>query len=435
MGLINKKTVKDVNLAGKRVLLRADYNVPVKAGRITDDYRLRQSVPTINYILDQKPAALIIISHLGRPEGKPDSAFSLIHVAKRLGELIDRHVAFAGDCVGQTVVAARDQLTAGGVLLLENLRFYAGEEANDADFAKQIVQATGAEVFVQDGFGVVHRAHASTDAITKLVPSVAGLLLDKELTTITSAMEMPKRPFTAVIGGAKISDKIDVINKFIEIADCVAVVGALANDFISAQKIPIGKSVVDSASLGTARDVLEAAKKAEASRDFNFLVPVDAVVSTSLDGTKPTRLVDLASQSQADIMAYPKTPQHSLYTVGAEEMILDIGPISAGTIAGAVKLSKTVVWAGTAGVTETKGIAGAHDPFAHGTHTIVQAMIGNSRTHKNRPYTIVGGGDTVAYVESEDLLEDFDHVSTGGSASLELMAGHKLPGVESLEDK
>ena len=433
--MFTKQTIKDIDLKGKRVLLRADYNVPVKDGKITDDYRMTQSVQTIQYILAQEGSSLVIISHLGRPDGKPDPAFSLAPVAKHLTELLGKDVAFAPDCIGEVAKTASSALQPGGVLLLENLRFHPEEEKDDPVFAKALVDASGAQVFVQDGFGVVHRAHASTDAITKLLPSVAGLLLEKEVDTITQVMQKPARPLVAVVGGSKITDKIDVLKKLIELSDCVAVAGALANDFLIAQGYSIGKSLSEPEALETAKETLELAKETEKQRPFSFLVPRDVVVSTDINGKAPTRIVDLAHNTLADIEAYPKTPAPAAYTIGADEMILDLGPASAAYIAGAIKMAKTVVWAGTCGVTETKGLAGAHDPFAHGTHTVIEAMIGDSNSRPNKPFSLVGGGDTVGYVESEGLVADFNHVSTGGSAGLELMAGKSLPGVDALMDK
>ena len=429
VGGFNKKTVRDINLAGKRVLLRADYNVPVRDNRVVDDYRLRQSLPTIEYILQQKPAALVIISHLGRPQGKPDPDLSLLPVVKRLSQLLGQPVAFAMDCIGPQAKAA------GKITLFENLRFHEEEEKNDPVFAKALVEASQPEVFVQDGFGVVHRVHASTDAITKLLPSVVGLLLEKEINVITKVMQAPDRPFMAVIGGAKISDKIEVLNEFIKVADAVAVVGALANNFLLAEGIKIGKSIFESDVMPQTKEILQKARAEEKRRNFNFFIPIDAVVSKSMDGRLPTRVVDLTSHTLADIEAYPKKPPPEAYNVSTGELILDIGPLSAAQIAGALKMCRTVVWGGTAGVTETKGIAGAQDPFTHGTRALAEAMIGASNTHQNKPFSLVGGGDTVAYVKAEGLLEDFNHVSTGGSASLELIAGKRLPGIEALLDK
>jgi len=431
----NKKTVKDISLEGKRVLLRADYNVPVEKGHISDDYRIKQSIDTIDYILGQKGTRLVIISHLGRPTGPDDKQFSLKPVAEHLSKLLDRKVHFAADCIGPDAKLAADALAEHEILLLENVRFHPEEEKNDKVFAKNLAEASGADVFVQDGFGVVHRAHASTEAITHLLPSVAGLLLTKEVETIEQVIKDPAKPLVSVVGGAKISDKIEVLNKLIDISDCVAVVGAMANDFLLAKGLKVGKSLVEREVLGTTRQILEKAQSDEKKRKFSFLVPVDAVVSKKTDGTAATRIVDLTGNSLADIEAYPKIPKPAAYTVAADELILDIGPMSAAMIAGVIKLSNTVIWNGTCGITETKGIAGAHDPFAHATHTIMEAMIGDSNQHKNKPFSLVGGGDTVSYVEQQGLTDDFSHVSTGGGASLELIAGHKLPGVEALANK
>lgn len=431
----NKKTVKDIDLKGKRVLLRADYNVPVDKGRISDDYRLKRSLPTIKYISEQGCSGLVIISHLGRPDGKPAAEFSLKPVAQHLGHLLDKPVKFVSDTVGDEARQACAELKPGEILVLENLRFDPGEEANSTEFAKQLVETSAAEVFVQDGFGVVHRAHASTDAITNLLPAVAGLLLEVEVINIERVIKNPVKPLVSIVGGAKISDKIDVLDKLIEISDCVAVVGAMANDFLLAEGHRVGKSKVEREVLDTTRDILEKARKEEKKRKFNFIVPVDAVVSAKTDGTASTRIVDIDSRDIADIQAYPKLPRPAVYTVKPDELILDIGPASAAQIAGTIRLAGTVIWNGTCGVTETRGIAGARAPFAHGTRTIVEAMIGSANNQKNRPFSLVGGGDTVSYVEQEDLTEDFGFVSTGGGASLELIAGHKLPGIEALQAK
>jgi 3-phosphoglycerate kinase len=431
----NKKTIKDISLTGKRVLMRADYNVPVINGKITDDYRIKQSLETIKYILAQPGTRLVIISHLGRPKSPEDTDCSLKPVAKLLAELLSKQVHFAADCIGNEAKRAASELGEHQILLLENVRFHPEEEKNDTGFAKELVETSGAEVFVQDGFGVVHRAHASTEAITHLLPSVSGLLLEKEVETINGLMREPARPLVSVIGGAKISDKIEVLDKLIELSDCVAVVGAMANNFLLAEKIKAGQSLVEKEALDTTKQILERARHEEKDRNFSFLLPIDVVVSKKRDGTARTRAVDLFDNSLADIEAYPRLPKPPAYTVGADEMILDIGPASAAKIAGAIKLAATVIWNGTCGVTEVKGIAGARNPFSHGTRTIVESMIGSTNKHANKPFTFVGGGDTVSYVEEQGLTEDFNHVSTGGGASLELIAGHKLPGVEALINK
>ena len=431
----DKKTVKDIKLDNKRVLMRADYNVPVVDGKISDNYRMRQSLRTIDYILKQPGIRLIIISHLGRPTGPDDKELSLKPVAKHLEELLGRKVRFADDCVGEAAAQAAAELGEHEVLLLENLRFHPEEEKNDAGFAKQLVDAAKAEIFVQDGFGVVHRAHASTDAITKLLPSVAGFLLAEEVSTISQLLKNPARPLVSIVGGAKVSDKIEVLDKLIEISDCVAVVGAMANNFLAAKRVKLGRSKVEKSAMDTTLEVLERVERKEKKQRFSFLQIVDAVVSNDPAGKAPTRVVDLLGDDLADIQAYPKLPKVSAYTVGPDEMILDIGPASAAQIAGAIKMGGTVIWNGTCGVTEIKGIAGASAPFAHGTHVIVEAMIGQTNGHANKPFSFVGGGDTVSYVEEQGLTDDFSFVSTGGGASLELIAGHKLPGVEALEDK
>ncbi len=427
--MFNKQTIRDIDLKGKTVLLRADYNVPLDKGKIADDYRIRQSLPTVEYILDQG-AKLIICSHLGRPSGPGDSANSLFPVAKRLQQLLDRRVAFATDCVGEPAKKAVAGLKKGEVVLLENLRFHPEEKANDDGFAKQL--AGLAEVYVDDAFGVVHRADASLVAITKHLPAVSGLLLEKEVETLTKVMEQPERPLMAIIGGAKISDKIEILQRFIKIADFVAIGGALANPFLVAQGIEIGDSLYDKADLPVAKSVLRAAHEEAQKRPFVFAVPHDGVVAEKIDKVASTRIVEWTSHTMADIEHYPHRVPVKASTVRAKEKILDIGPFSASFIAGAVQLSKTVIWNGTMGVTETPGLQGPIGPTAHGTQTVIEALLGELG---NKPFTVVGGGDTVGYVESRKLTEYFDHVSTGGGASLELMAGHKLPGIEALRDK
>lgn len=425
----DKKTIRDINLKGKRVLLRADYNVPIRDGKITDDYRIQQSLPTVRYLLDCG-AAVIICSHLGRPDGKPDLTYSLKPVAARLQKLLSHPVEFAADCIGPDTETQAKSLKTGAILLLENLRFHAEEEADDADFAKKL--ASLADIFVQDGFGVVHRAHASTDAVTNYLPSVAGFLLEKEVDTITTVMENPKRPLMAVVGGAKISDKIEILKRFIDIADFVAVGGAMANTFLLAEGIKVGKSLVEKDDVPLARDIIARARAKAKKQPFIFYLPQDGVVASKIDKTARTRIVDWSAHVIAEVENYPKTPPHSSAVIQADELILDIGPFSAAFIAGGMQLANTVVWNGTMGVTETPSLRGPVGPYAHGTEQLVEAMLGQ---FGHRPFTVVGGGDTVAYVESQCQIALFDHVSTGGGASLELMSGKKLPGVEALEGK
>lgn len=425
-----KKTIKDIDVQGKRVLLRADYNVPLTGkGEITDDYRVRQSVPTVQYLLGHG-ASVVICSHLGRPKGKVNPNESLFPVAKRLKDLLGVNVEFATDCVGERAKKAASALQPGQVLLLENLRFHPEEEANDDAFAAQLAEL--ADVFVQDGFGVVHRAHASTDAITRHLPSVAGLLLENEVDTITRVMENPNRPLVAAIGGAKISDKIEVLQRFIDIADVVAVGGAMANTFLQATGVRVGKSKLEPEDLPLAKEILHKVKEVQGKRKFVFYLPQDGVVAKKLDKTAPTRIVDWSAHIIADIESYPKRPLHEASQVKDDELILDIGPFSGAFIAGIVQLAGTVVWNGSMGVTETKGLQGPIGPTAHGTELLTEAMLGQ---FGNRPYSMVGGGDTVGFIQSRGLTGSFDHVSTGGGASLELMSGRKLPGVEALEDK
>jgi len=428
--VFTKKTVHDIDLKGKTVLMRADYNVPVEDGEITDDYRIKESLPTIHYLLDQD-VRLIVCSHLGRPDGRVNPEESLLPVAKRLDELLGGgKVTFVRDCIGPEVDKEAKALEPGHVLLLENLRFHPEEEANDAHFAKQL--ASLAEVFVQDGFAVVHRAHASTEAVTKYLPSVAGLLLEREVDTITEAMENPKRPLMAVVGGAKISDKIDVLHKFIDIADVVAIGGAMANTFLAAKGIDIAESLYEKDDVVIAKDIIAKAADKARKQHFIFALPYDGVVAHKIDKLAPTRIVDWSAHVIASIEDYPKRPPHAASQIKADERILDIGPFSGSFYAGAMQLANTVVWNGSMGVTEQDGTQGPVGPYAHGTQLMVEAMLGQ---FGHRPFSLVGGGDTVGYVEARGLVKAFDHVSTGGGASLELMAGRKLPGVEALQDK
>jgi len=427
--MFTKKTIKDLDLKRKTVLLRADFNVPVENGKITDDYRIQQALPTINYLLGHSKK-LIICSHLGRPSGPKDTDASLFPVAKRLHQLLDRPVGFATDSVGESAEKAVQALGKGEVLLLENLRFNPEEEANDDTFAQKL--ASYADVFVQDGFGVVHRAHASTDAIAKHLPSVAGLLLEKEVDTITNVMHEPKRPLMAIIGGAKIADKIEVLHKFIEIADFVAVGGAMANTFLVGKGLNVESSLYDKADVPVARDIMRKAAREARKRPFVFSVPVDGVVAKKVDKTSPTRIVDWGAHVIADIENYPRRVPKSASKINSDEMILDIGPFSGSFIAGGVQLANTVVWNGAMGVTETAGLQGPIGPYSHGTDLVIEALTGE---FGHKPFTVVGGGDTVGYIESRNIVDSFDHVSTGGGASLELMAGRKLPGVEVLLNK
>ncbi len=427
--MFDKKTIRDIDVSGQTVLVRTDYNLPLTNGSITNDYRIIKSIPTIQYLLE-RGCRVVICSHLGRPKGVVDPGLSLRPIGDIVSKLLKCPVDFSSDCVGPE----RDQKVAalqpGGVLLLENLRFHAEEKANDDDFARKL--AGGIDLFVQDGFGVAHRADASTEAITRHLPAVAGLLLETEVLVIQQVMEKPKRPLMALIGGAKISDKIDILNRFIDVADVVAIGGAMSNTFLLAEGVHIGKSLAQPDEINLARDIMDTARGKVKNSDFVFYLPQDGVVAKEMTSQAHTHIVDWGTHMIADIESYPKAPPILGSHVADDEAILDIGPFSAAFISGCMQLAGTVIWNGSMGVTEVKGVNSSTGPFAHGTEQMVEAMLGQ---FGHRPHTMVGGGDTVGYIESQNLVDKFDHVSTGGGASLELMSGKKLPGIEALQDK
>ena len=426
----SKQTVRDIDLKDKRVLVRVDYNVPLDdKGVITDDYRIQKSLPTIQYLLEQN-CKIILCSHLGRPEGKRDVTYSLKSCAERLSELFKQPISFAPESPGGETQAAVQSLKPGEILMLENVRFNPGEESLNTDFAKQL--ASYADVFVQDAFGVVHHGAVSVSEIPKYIPGVAGLLLEKEVDTITKVMENPARPLMAIIGGSKISDKIEVLNRFIDIADIVVVGGAMANTFLLANGVSIGKSKAEPDDIPMAKEIIEKAKNKAAKQKFVFYLPQDGVVAKSVDSKTSTRIVDYSAHVIASIESYPRLPSPESGKVAEDELILDIGPFSGAFIAGAMQLSDTVIWNGAMGVTETSGVQGPVGPFAHGTELIVEAMLGQ---FGHKPFTVLGGGDTVGYIEERKLTDSFNHVSTGGGASMELMSGKQLPGVEALRNK
>ncbi len=428
----HKKTIRDIELKGKQVLLRADYNVPLdEDGKIADDYRMQKSLPTIEYLLDKK-CSIVITSHLGRPEGKIDQAYSLRPVAKHLSQLLKRPVDFIANCVGPEVNKQTAKLKPGQIAMLENVRFHPEEEVNDKEFAKRLATDSHAAVFVQDCFGVAHRSHASIVGMTSYMPSVAGLLLEQEVDTITEVMENPKRPLMAIIGGAKIADKLALLRRFIELADVVAIGGAMANTFLLAEHIAIGASKADKTDLPLAKDILDKARAKAKKQHFIFYLPQDGVVASRAAEHTKTRIVDWDAHVIADVENYPKRPPRSSATIASDEMILDTGPFSGAFIAGAMQLCNTVIWNGTMGVTEVDSLHGPVGPFAHGTELVMDALFGQ---YGHRPFSLIGGGDTVAYIEQRRMTDCFNHVSTGGGASLELMAGKKLPGVEALMDK
>lgn len=401
-----KKSMRDVPLDDKTVLVRADYNVPLENGKIKDDYRIRSSLPTIKALLE-RGCTVVLMAHLGRPEGKRVPEYSLKPVAERLEELLGHRVIFVDDCVGDAVVAARKQAPRNSVLLLENVRFHDGDEANDHEFARSLAKDSGAAYFVEDGFGVAHRAQASTDAITQFLPSVAGLLLEKEVTSISDAMERPKRPLVAVMGGAKVSDKIQLIERFVAIADTVIIGGAMANNFLKYKGFPVGKSLVENDVDDVIRRIYQAAseKVGEENIDNFLIIPSDVAV---------------ADKIAPEAERVTKTPQDT----GVEDIILDVGEQMMGRIDDVLAGAGTVIWNGTLGYAELA-------QFAHGSARLAL----NLATHQEIT-SIIGGGDTADFVLHWDAASgaSFHLVSTGGGASLELMAGKKLPGVEALMD-
>ncbi len=402
-----KQTMNSVPLEGNTVLLRADYNVPLNDdGTIKDDFRIRASLPTVRKLLDEN-CKVVIISHLGRPDGKPDKKLSLEPVARHLASLLGESVRFVDKTVGDKVKMAIKRAPNRSVIVLENLRFNPGEEANDESFARELVQDTGARYFVQDGFGVVHRAHASTAAITFLLPSVAGLLLEREYTTITEAMKHPKRPLVTVLGGAKVSDKIGVIKAFVNIADTIIISGAMANTFLAYKGVDLGKSKRETDQNEVLDAIYGAAKKkvgAEKVDDF-LVLPTDLAVGYAFDKSEPRRTVDV---------------DH----IGADDMAMDIGEKSIEHMVDIVGKASTVIWNGTLGMAEFPN-------FAHGSARLALTLA----THPDIT-SIIGGGDTADFVLNWDAKKggSFTHISTGGGASIELMAGEKLPGIESLLD-
>lgn len=403
----NKKTILDVPLDGLRVLLRADYNVPLKDGTVADDYRIAQSLPTIR-ALQQRGCQIVICSHLGRPKGQADPALSLAPVAQRLGSLLGEQVTFVPECIGDRVIQTVKHMRSGQVILLENVRFHPQEEANDTDFAKHLAADCGAAYFVQDGFGVVHRAHASTEAVTHFLPSVAGLLLQKEVTTITDAMENPKRPMVAVLGGAKISDKIKIVERFVDLADKLVIGGAMANTFLKYKGSPIGKSVHEDGQEATLQRIYAKALSkvsGQESIDEFICLPTDVAVTTSIDSNEQRRTVVRVND------------------VTDDEYIVDIGTLTISHFVEDLRGAGTVIWNGTMGVAEKEA-------FSNGSAYLADQLA----KQKDTTTTIVGGGDTVDFVLHWDPQKggSFTHVSTGGGASLELMAGEKLPGIEAL---
>ena len=393
-----KRTIRDLNVKARRVFIRVDFNVPLKGGVIGDDTRIRESLPTIKYALDAGAACVILASHLGRPKGKPNPEMSLRPVATRTGELLGRAVSFAEDCLGPAAEGAVRNTPAGGVVLLENLRFHAEEEKNDLEFAKGL--AALCDVYINDAFGAAHRAHASVEAIVRLVPEAgAGLLMEKELRYLGAATGSPERPFVAILGGAKVSDKIEVIENLIPRVDRLLIGGAMAYTFFKAMGKPVGKSLVEDDKLDSARDVTARAKE----RGLQLLLPVDHVVAPKVEAGAPSEILSVDDSAIGDRMG------------------LDIGPQTVDAYAAALSDAKTVVWNGPMGVFEI-------DAFATGTLGVAEAVARVNGT------TIVGGGDSIAAIKKSGVSDRITHISTGGGASLEFLAGRTLPGVAVLPD-
>lgn len=393
-----KLSIRDLNLAGQRVFIRVDFNVPLNdALEITDDTRIQASMPSIKLAVE-KGARLILSSHLGRPKGKPNPKMSLKPAAARLSELLGKPVTFATDCVGPDVVALAKAMKDGDVLLLENLRFHPEEEKNDPDFSRKL--AALAEVYVNDAFGSAHRAHASTEGITKfLAPCAAGLLMEKELEYLGKAVENPARPYIAIVGGAKVSDKIELLQNLMKFANSVLIGGAMAYTFLKAQGIEVGQSRVEDDKLDLARDLVQFAER----RSIRLRLPSDHVVAEKLDASAAAEVVSTAA-------------------IPANRLGVDIGPATRAAYAAEIARAKTIVWNGPMGVFEI-------DQFAEGTLAVARAVADSSAV------SIVGGGDSVAAVHKAGVEAKISHISTGGGASLEFLSGLKLPGVEALTEK
>jgi phosphoglycerate kinase len=389
-----KKTVRDVEIRGRRVLVRVDFNVPIEGGAVTDDTRIRASLPTITYLVDGG-AKIILCSHLGRPKGKPNPKYSLTPAAERLAQLLDRPVVAAPDCVGPAVEERVAGMQPGDVLLLENLRFHAREEANDPGFAKEL--ASLADLYVDDAFGSAHRAHASTAGVADYLPAVSGFLMEKELEFLGRALADPAHPFVAILGGAKVSDKMTVIENLLGKVDALLIGGGMANTFLKAQGNEVGQSLVEEDKLDVAKGLLQRGGD-------KLALPVDVVVADRFDASAQRRTVDTSA-------------------VPADWRILDIGPKTVDAFTERLSGAKTVVWNGPMGVFEM-------EPFAVGTFAVARAL-----AELPGATTIIGGGDSAAAVEQAGVATRVTHVSTGGGASLEFLEGKELPGVAVLQER
>jgi len=398
---MNKLTIQDLQLRGKRVFIRVDFNVPLKDGVVMDDTRIRETLPTLKLAIE-KGGRLVLASHLGRPKGGPDANYSLKPAAKRLEELLGRPVAFAADCVGADAEAKSKALNDGDVVVLENVRFHPQEEKNDEAFSKQLAALCDG-VFVCDAFGSAHRAHASVVGITRFVmQAAAGLLMEKEIAYIGRAISNPTRPFVAILGGAKVSDKIEVVENLMKIADAMLVGGGMAYTFLKAQGLAVGKSLVEEDKIDLAKKILADAKQ----KNFKLLLPVDNVIAPEFKADARAKVVDSNAMP-------------------AGQMGLDIGPRTAEAYEAEIAKAKTIVWNGPMGVFEMPA-------FAKGTLEIAKAVAAATGAGAT---SIIGGGDSVAAVHQSGVAKQISHISTGGGASLEYLGGRKLPGVEALTNK
>ena len=398
---MSKLTIRDLDLRGKRVFIRVDSNVPLKDGVVTDDTRIRETLPTLKLAIE-KGGRLVLASHLGRPKGGPDPKYSLKPAAKKLEELLGKPVAFAADCVGPEAEAKSKALKDGDVLVLENVRFHPEEEKNGEAFSKQLAALCDG-IFVCDAFGSAHRAHASVVGITKFVQqAAAGLLMEKELNYIGKAISNPTRPFVAILGGAKVSDKIEVVENLMKIADAMLIGGGMAYTFLKAQGLPVGKSLVEEDKVDLAKRLLADAKQ----KNFKLLLPLDHVIAPEFKADAPTKVVDAG-------------------TTPADQMGLDIGPKTIAAYKAEIARAKTIVWNGPMGVFEMPA-------FATGTLEIAKAVAAATTAGAT---SIIGGGDSVAAVHQSGVAKQISHISTGGGASLEFLGGTKLPGVEALTNK
>ncbi|MHA2957956.1 phosphoglycerate kinase [Priestia megaterium] len=394
---MNKKTLKDIDVKGKRVFCRVDFNVPMKDGKVTDETRIRAAIPTIQYLVEQG-AKVILASHLGRPKGEVVEELRLNAVAERLQALLGKDVAKADEAFGEEVKKTIDGMSEGDVLVLENVRFYPGEGKNDPELAKAFAEL--ADVYVNDAFGAAHRAHASTEGIAQHIPAVAGFLMEKELDVLSKALSNPERPFTAIVGGAKVKDKIGVIDHLLDKVDNLIIGGGLSYTFIKALGHEVGKSLLEEDKIELAKSFMEKAKK----NGVNFYMPVDVVVADDFSNDANTQVV-------------------SIENIPSDWEGLDAGPKTREIYADVIKNSKLVIWNGPMGVFEL-------DAFANGTKAVAEALAEATDT-----YSVIGGGDSAAAVEKFNLADKMSHISTGGGASLEFMEGKELPGVVALNDK